>query len=319
MLRSLNFTDLYLGEQACWLTGVPGGSNPTALPDDCKPDVLELRRVCEALEAEAASGEFTVRYSGVDYRASRLDSLTEKVYVLRRFPSTIPDLTALGIHSAYVARLMQPRLSGLVVVAGSFGQGKTTTASSIVASRLKQYGGVGVTIEDPPEMPLEGAHGKGVCYQTWVAQGGFGAGCRQAARWAPSIIFLGEVRDEQAASEALRASINGGLVVCTTHADSVTMAIERLYALASGSGGNPDDIASLLAGGLLCVLHQKLEGQPRRPKIEFLWLGDRDNIGVRGMLRNRRFEQIQSEISMQVNRMLSKRNNLRASSCSHYG
>ena len=215
--------------------------------------------------------------------------------------------------------VMQPKLSGLVVVAGSFGQGKTTTASSIVASRLKQYGGVGVTIEDPPEMPLEGAHGKGVCYQTWVAQGGFGAGCRQAARWAPSIIFLGEVRDEQAASEALRASINGGLVVCTTHADSVTMAIERLYALASGSGGNPDDIASLLAGGLLCVLHQKLEGQPRRPKIEFLWLGDQDNIGVRGMLRNRRFEQIQSEISMQVNRMLSKRNTVRASSCSHYG
>lgn len=306
--RELSFTDLYLGEQASWLSGVPGANNPAPLPDTCNEAARELRRLCESLEQEAASGEFAVRHEGVDYRASTLQSLTEKVYVLRRFAEAIPDLESLGMHGAYVAQLTQKKLAGLIVVAGSFGQGKTTTASSIVAARLKQHGGVAVTIEDPPEMPLQGTHGVGVCYQTWVMHGAFGKACRQAARWAPSIIFLGEVRDEAAASEALRASINGSLVICTTHADSVTMAIERLYSLASGSGGNPDDIASLLAGGLLCVMHQRLEGQPKRPIIEFLWLGDEANVGVKGMLRNRRFEQIPSEISMQVNRMLNRRN-----------
>jgi type II secretory ATPase GspE/PulE/Tfp pilus assembly ATPase PilB-like protein len=51
----------------------------------------------------------------------------------------------------------------------------------------------------------------GVCYQTWVDQGEFGDMCRKTARYAPNIIFLGEVRDSETASEALRASINGAI------------------------------------------------------------------------------------------------------------
>jgi len=271
-------------------------------------DATELRLLCDALAAESATGEFAVRHGGVCYRAATLSSMSEKIYVLRRFPTEIPQLKTLGLHPGYVSKLMQPKLSGMIVVAGTFGQGKTTTASSIISARLARHGGVGVTIEDPPEMPLQGQHGNGVCYQTWVEQGEFGAGCRRAARWAPSIIFLGEVRDTETATEALRVSINGGLVVCTTHADSVTMAIERLYSLASGAHSNPDDISSLLAGGLLCVMHQRLEGEPRRPKIEFLWLGDEECHGVKNTIRSRRFEQISSEISMQLNRMLNRRN-----------
>lgn len=304
MLKDIIFSDIYLGQGASWLAGVPGSLDPIPAPTDCENELSELRVLCNDFAEKSSRNEFAIRHNNVAYRASTLCSLTEKIYVLRRFPNEIPDLSVLGIHPAYVSMLMQPRLTGLLVVAGAFGQGKTTTASSIIAARLSKFGGVGVTIEDPPEMPMEGRHGEGVCYQTWVQQGGFGNACRQAARWAPSIIFVGEVRDAETASEALRASINGRLVVCTTHADSVVMAIERIYSLANGVAGSSEDVSSLLSNGLLGVIHQRLEGEPRRPKIEFLWLRGEESHGPKNLIRTRRFDQISSEITLQLNRLL---------------
>lgn len=304
MLKEIDLKDIYLGRPNAWLAGVPGTSDPIPAPDHCLEELDELRDMCDQFVAARGKEEFTVRHNDVAYRASVLKSMSDVVYVLRRFPPTVPPLESLGIHQGYVSRFMQPGLSGLVVVAGAFGQGKTTTASSVIASRLSKFGGVAITIEDPPEMPLEGRHGEGVCYQTWVDRGQFGDATRKCARFAPSIIFLGEVRDAETAAEALRASINGRLVICTTHADSVPMAIERIYSLANGVAGNSDDTASLLAGGLLCVMHQRLEGEPKHPKIEFLWMGDNDSQGVRNTIRQRRFDQVGSEVMLQLNRMM---------------
>jgi twitching motility protein PilT len=304
VLKDIDLKDIYVGRPDSWIAGVPGTSDPIPAPADCLEELEALREMCDNFVASREKDEFTIRYNDVAYRASVLRSVSDVVYVLRRFPSAVPPIGTLGIHPGYVSKLMQPGLSGLIVIAGAFGQGKTTTASSVISSRLGLFGGVAITIEDPPEMPLEGRHGNGVCYQTWVDRGQFGDATRKCARYAPSIIFLGEVRDSETAAEALRASINGRLVICTTHADSVTMAIERLYSLANGAAGNSDDTASLLAGGLLCVLHQKLEGDPRRPKVEFLWLGDSDSVGVRNIIRQRRFEQVGSEVTLQLNRMM---------------
>lgn len=305
MLKDIDLKDIYLGRPNAWLAGVPGTSDPIPAPEHCLEELDELREMCDQFVGARAKDEFTVRHNNVAYRASVLKSMSDSVYVLRRFPPTVPPLDSLGIHSGYTARLMQPGLSGLIVVAGAFGQGKTTTASSIIASRLQKHGGVAITIEDPPEMPLEGQHGEGVCYQTWVDRGQFGDATRKCARFAPSMIFLGEVRDAETAAEALRASINGRLVVCTTHADSVPMAIERIYSLANGVAGNSDDTSSLLAGGLLGVVHQRLEGETQKhPRIEFLWLGDSDSQGVRNTIRQRRFDQVASEVTLQLNRMM---------------
>lgn len=307
-LEEVQFSDIYLGANESWLAGVPGTLDPVSAPAECQEELNALRHACDECSKSSSKDEFAIRCNGISYRASTLVSLTEKVYVLRRFPSSIPPLDSLGLHPGYASLLMQPGLTGLLVVAGSFGQGKTTTASSILAARLSTYGGVAVTIEDPPEMPLEGRHGEGVCYQTWVDRGGFGHACRQAARWAPSVIFVGEVRDAETASEALRASINGRLVVCTTHADSVVMAVERLYSLANGVAGNSDDVSGLLSNGLLGVIHQSLKGSPRRPLVEFLWLQGEDSKGARNIIRTRRFDQLGSEVNLQINKMMmSKR------------
>ena len=258
-LIELEFFAIYLGENANFFAGIPQTMDPHPAPAEYAESLTRLRSKCEEIFNHTQRSEFTVRDDGISYRVSMLVSIVETIYVLRRFPPRVPDIATLGIHPRQVEKLMTPELTGLIVIAGAFGQGKTTTASSLLTARLGKYGGVGITVEDPPEMPLEGHHGNGICYQTWVEQGGFGAEIRKAARWSPSVIFLGEVRDGESATEALRASINGRLVICTTHAASVTMAIERIYSLANASAGSSEDVASLLANGLTAVLHQRRE------------------------------------------------------------
>jgi hypothetical protein len=82
------------------------------------------------------------------------------------------------------------------------------------------------------------------------------------------------------------------------------MAIERIYSLAVGAIGNPEDAAGLLANGLLAVMQQRLEGEPRKPKLEFLWLGEPDCVGVRNTIRQRKFDQVGNEVKAQLNRTL---------------
>ena len=303
-LKDLIFTDLYCGRDACWLSGVPRTNDPIPAPEECHVELQTLRQMCIDIVTKTSRQEFSLAYAGVAYRASVLKSMSEEVFVLRRFPDAVPELDKLGLHPGHVRLLMTPRLSGLIVVAGAFGQGKTTTASSILAGRIAKYGGVAVCIEDPPEMPLEGRHGEGVVYQRWAEQGGFGFECRQVARWAPSIIFIGEVRDAETATEVLRASINGRLVICTIHSDCARTAVDRLFALSNGIAGSSDDVSNLMASGLTAVVHQQLEGEPRRPRIEFLWLKGDDAVGAQNMIRQRKFSHLDNEIILQRNRLV---------------
>lgn len=306
-LKDLIFSDAYIGHKA-WLSGVPGTKDPVLAPEVDWPEVVDLREACEKYRALNTEREdFPLRHGGISYRASVMLTIDETVFVLRRLSETITPIADLGIPPVFVEMMMDPTLTGLFIISGPFGQGKTTTASALVAARIGKFGGVAVTIEEPPEMPLHGRHGEGVCYQTWVDRGGFGHACRQAARWAPSIIFLGEIRDPETAIEALRASINGKLVICTAHADNCAMTIERVFALANGSeGASPDDILGMLATGLAAVVHQKLENTGSRKQLilDPLFLNGEDGPGARNIIRQRKFDQLKSVIQLQKNRMI---------------
>lgn len=306
-LKELTFSDIYLGSNGAWFSGVPGTSDPVAAPPGNENEILNLRVACDDYRAaNPQRDDFPLRHADISYRASIMHTISDDVFVLRRLSETIAPITALGIPPVFVEMMMQPKLSGLFVISGTFGQGKTTTASSLVASRISKYGGVAITIEEPPEMPLHGRHGEGVCYQTWVDRGGFGHACRQAARWAPSIIFLGEIRDAETAIEALRASINGRLVICTAHADNCAMAIERIFALANTDSASADDILGMLATGLTAVVHQKLEntGSRKQLMLDPLFMTTDDAQGARNIIRQRKFDQLKSLVQLQKNRMI---------------
>lgn len=306
-LRELNFSDLYLGRDSSWVSGIPGTSDPVPVPEKSVQEAKDLRDACASYrDLNPLREDFPIRHSDISYRASVMPTIDETVFVLRRLADKIKSINELGIPPAMVTNLMAPNLTGLLIVSGTFGQGKTTTASSLVASRIAKYGGVAVTVEDPPEQPLHGRHGEGVCYQTWVGPGGFGHACRQAARWAPSIMFLGEIRDSETAIEALRAAINGKLVICTAHADNPSMAIERIFALANTDGASADDVLGMLATGITAVINQKLESTGTRKQLllDSLFIAGDDESAARQSIRRRQFEQLKSIAQLQKTRMI---------------
>lgn len=309
-LKDVVFTDIYVGASGAWLSGVPGTSDPVAASAQDEEEVKELRAACaDYRERHTEREDFPLRIREVSYRASVLKSISETVFVLRRLSEKITPIAELGIPPVLVETMMKPKLSGLFVISGTFGQGKTTTASALVVSRIAKFGGVAITVEEPPEMPMEGRHGEGVCYQHWVEKGGFAHACRQVARWAPSIIFLGEVRDAETALEALRASINGKLVVCTTHADNCAMAIERIFALASADGASAEDVLGMLATGLTAVVHQRLEAGAgangrRQLTLDPLFMIGDEAQGARNIIRQRKFDQLKNLVQLQKNKMI---------------
>lgn len=306
MLIMLNFSELLLGTESC-LMAEAGCDDLFPVPNKYDDEVSELRALCNEKHTKVNLSEFPITYKETTFRVSLINSMADTVYVLRRAPNKAPNLDGINIHPTFKSRFLTPKLSGLIIIAGAFASGKTTTASAIINSRLSTLGGVAVTLEDPPEMPLEGRYEKGVCYQVWVQDGDFAGGLRSAARWTPSIIFLGEVRDSNSAMEALKASVNGVLVIMTLHGNSVVGALERLHALAAGGdGADSKDVASIMSNGLLGVLHQELngEGKQKRLTTEMLWLGDGDLATVNA-IRDKQWKRISERIIYQKNVLLS--------------
>jgi twitching motility protein PilT len=200
------------------------------------------------------------------------------------------------------------RRHGLILFAGATGNGKTTTACSLLQEYLLTFGDVAITIEDPPELPLNGKHGQfGRCFQIRVENGDFGRAMSQTMRYNPRYILLGEIRTPYEASQALRAAINGHLVITTIHAGSIMEAINSLLKLVSGQE-NLELARGVLADGLAGVIYQKLmkSNKGKKPKLDFLFAGfNGSDAGVRSKIRHGKIEQLSTEVQQQATRVLN--------------
>jgi len=307
-LEELDFTDLYVGKDKAYIRG------PSLKPNPMDIDyalVSGLRAQCdEVIKDKSFSGtDFSVQFKDTTYRGSLLGSVSGDYYVLSRQPGSVKRVSELIKTKAYIDRLLAPDLKGLVLIAGEFRHGKTWTAAGIVVERLQLYGGVAAAFEDPPELPMQGKHGDGICFQSHVAKDGFGAAIHSAARWAPDILYFSELRDADSASEALRTAPNGKVSLSTIHGDSPISAIERLFNLTtSGKGAltNQDDVANMIASGLAIVIHQKLEKDGDRVIPKITWLSVNDSTSVKSIIKNRKWEHLKQEINQQHNQLLSR-------------
>ena len=127
-------------------------------------------------------------------------------------------------------------------------------------SRLVKFGGHCNAYEDPPEYSMQGNWGEnGTCLQTDVNDD-FRKHLKGALRrytiMPNSIIYLGEIRDEQTAKQALIASSQGHLVISTIHARSVDATLKKLVEWAS-FGDNRESSADLLASTFRFCFHQQ--------------------------------------------------------------
>lgn len=233
------------------------------------------------------------------FRAQRARTVGGPLMIFRRLALAPPPLEDL-LPKPVVDALAHVSLckGGLLVVCGGPGQGKTTTLAATVAARLKAFGGLCVTAEDPPEIPLEGRHGEGLCLQMEVGpecplDQAIHTAMRMFPVGVPNLLLLGEVRSRQAADEALNAALNGTLVCMTLHASSQVEALHRLVGLAGGG----DQALTSLSASMRAIFHQRLIN--REAKIRPLVIPDIGGETIRSSIRNGKFELLASDIQQQ--------------------
>jgi len=139
--------------------------------------------------------------------------------------------------------------SGLVMVVGPTGSGKTTTLYSML-NALNNDERKLITIEDPVEYQFKGVTQISVQTGGSAGQGIFAENLRAVLRLDPDVIMVGEVRDNDTAKTALQASLTGHLVLTTFHASSAAAALTRLMDVI---GQNP-----LFVSAIRLVMAQRL-------------------------------------------------------------
>ena len=258
---------------------------------------------------------YSVVYEGFFFRVERTVSMYGVMFCMRKMPKKVPDLVSLGYPPALIKYLSTlSNASGLILLGDATGSGKTTTISSLLREYLIRSGGFAYTIEDPFEMPLDGeyhaANGSiGLCKQTQPVNDDWGASLRSALRSRPRYIFVGEIRTPEAASECLRASTSGHLVLSTIHANNVADAIDALVKHASGGEMSEELAFDLLSRGLLGVIHQQLVGiGQKRPVVQYLFANPNTTQGdqTRNIIKTGKIN-LATTIEMQMTRMAQGR------------
>jgi len=139
--------------------------------------------------------------------------------------------------------------SGLVMVVGPTGSGKTTTLYSILNTLNTEARKI-ITIEDPVEYQFPGITQISVTTKPGVEETKFGDKLRAVLRLDPDIVMVGEIRDMDTAKTALQAALTGHLVLTTFHASSASAALTRLGDII---GENP-----LFVSAIRLVMAQRL-------------------------------------------------------------
>ncbi|MBI4690535.1 MAG: type II secretion system ATPase GspE [Nitrospirae bacterium] len=138
------------------------------------------------------------------------------------------------------------RTSGILLVTGPTGSGKTTTLYAALNRVHAEERNI-ITVEDPVEYQLKSVGQIQVNPKIGLT---FASGLRSILRQDPDVIMVGEIRDFETAEIAIQASLTGHLVLSTLHTNDASSAITRLIDM----GVEP----FLIASSLTCVIAQRL-------------------------------------------------------------
>jgi type II secretory ATPase GspE/PulE/Tfp pilus assembly ATPase PilB-like protein len=185
-----------------------------------------------------------------DIRVATYPTVTGEKIVLRLFNSeTAKALDELSLPAAARSELEKflRQASGLLLLTGPAGSGKTTT----IYACLRQLAEIGgrhiITVEDPVEQIVPGT------MQTEINEAiglDFAKAARHLLRQDPQALIIGEIRDEATAQLAVRAGLTGHLVISTLHAGSCRGVFERLLTMCADH--------SAVASAIELVLNQRL-------------------------------------------------------------
>ena len=214
----------------------------------CGLDIAEKRRHQDGrIEARVMDKEVDLRISV--YASTYGESVV--IRILHRQTELI-ELDALGISPTNMARFQQmlEQPSGIILVTGPTGSGKTTTLYACL-NYLNNGERSIITVEDPVEYTIQGVvQGQlnpklGVTYSDFL---------KAMMRQDPDVIMVGEIRDTIAAEAVIQAALTGHKVFSTFHTDDTTGALLRLMDMGIDTFLISSTVVSILAQRLVRVL-----------------------------------------------------------------
>ena len=186
----------------------------------------------------------------LDLRVSSLPIVYGEKIVIRLldYSDTLSKLEALGFSDTNLQKIMKAitKPNGIILVTGATGTGKSTTVYAIL-QYLNTISRNIITVEDPVEMKIAGINQVQVMSEIGLT---FASALRSILRQDPDVIMIGEIRDNETARIAVRASITGHLVLSTIHTNNSLTTIERLVDM--------DVERYLLGSALEVIISQRL-------------------------------------------------------------
>ena len=240
-----------------------------SIPNDYKRNLITRVKIIAGMNITEnrlpQDGAIKTSLNGVplDMRVSSLPTNAGEKIVIRilDYSMSIQGLEKLGFtkdnYDKIIKMINIP--NGIILVTGATGTGKSTTVYSVLQKLNKEEANI-ITVEDPVEMDLPGINQVQVSSEIGLT---FANVLRSILRQDPDIIMIGEIRDDETATIAVRASITGHLVLSTLHTNDSLNTIERLLDM--------EVERYLLAASLSGIVSQKLARKLcpyRRKKIQ---------------------------------------------------
>ncbi|SFU89292.1 type IV pilus twitching motility protein PilT [Alicyclobacillus macrosporangiidus] len=208
----------------------------------------------------------------------------------RIIPERIPTFEELGLTPAMKDFTYRP--SGLVLITGPTGSGKSTTLAAMIDLINHTQRKHIITIEDPIEYLHR--HKESVIDQREVGLDtlGFGPALRAALRQDPDVILVGEMRDLETIQTALTAAETGHLVLATLHTSAADQAVDRIIDVfpPSQQAQVRIQLASVLQGVVFQRLYRTKDGNGRVAALEVLV----NTPAVANLIRTEKTHQIRS-------------------------
>lgn len=244
-------------------------------------------------------------------RVETVNSVNGKSFVIRKLMHDLKSLNELGMSPKIIDKLLESKLSGLVIFAGLQGVGKTTFGSALLLERIRRYGGSAQVLEDPPELDLDNIYDNGIIQQIDVhervysdlrANEELGYYASRALRADTDIVYLGEVLRSSEAKEVITHSGNGALIITTIHGGSLSLAIERLINLAGQS--SEFMLSTTLTAVIYLTLKPPLPSGKRVVEILPLFC---NSPAARAAIREKNFNNLESFAQQQVSQILMEK------------
>ena len=173
---------------------------------------------------------------------------------MRLVPLHVPTLDQLGLPS--IIKKLTHLKSGLVLVTGVTGAGKSTTLASMIDEINRREPSHIYTIEDPVEFVHRPVRSVITQREIGISTKSFSTAVRTALRADPNILLIGEMREAETMVAALKAAETGLLVFSTLHTRSATKTIQRILGIFEPK--EQDAIRMQLAYALKAVICQQL-------------------------------------------------------------